>query len=166
MQDPKQIRPDEQKLFVEVCYHIARRTWESIGKKDPTYEAEMWNSAESVYECGCAILEDFKIIESLGHGSYKFLVKVPDVRQHLEDRTPPTRRGLDEIIGNFLWFTSEYASEVSVEQEPFQMAGKLEQVMWAFVTCGYATREPDGFKWTTKVAPIMYAECLWFEETG
>ena len=166
MQNSSELGQDERKLFVEACYHIARRTWESIGGKDPTYSAEMWHASEMVFESGCAILSDFAIIEQVDQGSYKFVIKVADVRKHLENKEPPTRSALKEIIGNFLWFTSGYASEVSQEREPFQVSGILEQVMWAFVACGYATREPEGFKWAPKIAPIMFAECLWFEETG
>ena len=151
-------------LFVEIGHHIARCLWETLGQKDPNYETEMWDQAESVYEHGTSILTELGILNEIGQSLYTFRVTPPDVRDHLGDLEPRTDYTFDQIIGNFLRFTSDYRGEISNEPDPFQVPGYLEQAMWAFVALGYATREPDGFQWTDKIRPIMVAEYLWSAE--
>lgn len=152
---------DERILFVEIGYHIARVMWENLSQSDASYDAEMWDRAESVYERGCSIMQQLGVFECNRPSNYKFSMPLAKVREYLQNIEPEMTYSLDEMIGNFLWAVSDYQGEVSNENEVFEVPGRLQQAMWAFAKLGYATREPGGFKWTSKIAPIMVSEYLW-----
>ena len=159
-----QLSSEERELLVEVGHHLARVMWQNLGGSDPTYQAVMWDGAESVYEHGCAILQELGVFRSEGPGNYRFALPLEEVRDHLRRVTPETAYGLDRIIGTFLWATAGYQGDVSDERTPFEVPGHLQQALWAFVKLGYATREPQGFQWSDRIAPIMIAESLWDSE--
>ena len=155
---------EEQELFVELGYHIARVMWQNLGRSDPTYQSVMHDKAESVYERGCLIMWDLGVFRSEKSSLYRFAMPLEEVRDHLRGASPGEIYSFEQIIGNFLWATAGYQGDVSDEKVPFEVPGYLQQAMWAFVKLGYATREPEGFLWSEKIAPIMIAEHLWSRE--
>lgn len=156
-----ELSPEERKLFVEVGYHIARVMWQNLGQSDPTYQTKMWDGAESVYEHGCEIMHELGVFRCESPSCYRFAMPLEHVRTHLEEFHGEISYCLDRIVGKFLWATAGYQGDVSDQRAPFEVPGYLQQAMWAFVALGYARREPEGFVWTDKIAPIMIAEYLW-----
>lgn len=152
---------EERKLFVEAGYHIARIMWQNLGDSDPAHQTEMWDRAESVYEHGCGIMRELGVFRSERPGNYRFAMPLEDVRDYLRGVSPGPQYSFDQIVANFLFAAAGYQGDVSDEKEPFEVPGYLQQAMWAFVNLGYATREPKGFMWTDKIAPIMVAAYLW-----
>lgn len=155
---------DERELFIELGHHIARVMWQNLGKSDPTFQTEMYDRAESVYEHGCGIMHDLGVFHTDQSALYSFTMPLDDVRDHLRDLVPQTVYSFEEIIGNFLWAT-DYQGDISTEKEPFDVPGYLQQAMWGFVKLGYAERKPNGFEWSERIAPIMIAEFFWSEES-
>ena len=152
---------EEQELFVELGHHIARVMWQNLGRSDPTYQAVMHDQAMSVYEHGCGIMSELGVFRAEESSLYRFAMPLEEVRDHLRGASPGAIYSFEQIIGNFLWATAGYQNDVSDEQAPFEVPGHLQQAMWAFVKLSYATREPQGFLWSDKIAPIMIAENLW-----
>lgn len=159
-----ELSPEERTLFVEIGHHIARVMWQNLGRSDLTYQTEMWDCAESVYEHGCAIMENLGVFRRESPSLYRFAMPLENVRTHLEGFHGDSFYDLDRIVGIFLWATAGYQGDVSDQRAPFDVPGHLQQAMWAFVAMEYARREPEGFVWTDKIAPIMIAECLWTAE--
>ena len=155
---------EERELFVEVGYHIARVMWQNLAESDPSFETEMWDQAESVYEHGCAIMQELGVFRAEGLSAYYFEMPLDDVRDHLSTVSPEISYSFDKIIGEFLWATG-YQGDLSPQHEPFEVPGYLQQAMWAFVKLQYATRVSDGFQWSDKIVPIMKAEGMWSEPT-
>ncbi len=159
-----EITLEQRPLFVEVGHHIARAMWQTIGRSDPTYETEMYDMAMSVFEHGCGLMQDLGVFECTTPGSYKFTMPLEKVRAYLTTLEPQSTYTFDEMIGNFIWACSEHQTDISTEKDPFEVPGYMQEAMWAFVSLGYATREPAGFQWTPRMATIMIAEYLWSNE--
>ncbi|WP_419905009.1 hypothetical protein [Kiloniella sp.] len=155
---------DERTLFVETGYHIARVMWHCLGESDPTFKSEMWNNGQSIFEVGCDIMGELGVFDADKDPYYFFAMPLDNVREHLKSHIPISNYRLESIIGNFLSTTSHYREEISDEKATFEVQGGFQQAMWAFVQCGYATREANGFVWSDKIAPIMVAENLWDQE--
>ena len=153
---------EKRELFVEMIHHMARFEWQALGGSDPTFQAAMWDRAESVHEHTCEILRQLGVFEHLANSSnYRFLMPLDKVREHAANLQARTTYSFERIIGCFLWCTAGYEDSLSDEHEPFAPRSGLEGAMWAFVKSGYADRVGDKFQWSAKIAPIMIAECLW-----
>lgn len=148
-------------LFVEMCHHIARGVWETLGQGDPDHSARMWTAGEAVYERACDLLADLGVLSRVGPSHFAFLIPLSDVRAHLAGLAPRTRTSLTAITGIFLWLTCEELNELSTGRAPFEVPDDLLDVMQALVGTGKAVRDPDGFRWTSKIAPMMMTENLW-----
>jgi len=155
---------DEQSLFVELGYHIARVMWQNIGGEDPTYQSEMYDRAESVYEHGCNIMHSLGVFTyDKSKNLYYFAMPLEEVRSHLKIHTPKIRYTLDEIIGKFFW-AIDYQGDLSTEKIPFIVPEHLQQAMLCLVKMGFATKIDDEYQWTEKIEPIMIEEIFWTKE--
>ena len=110
---------EEQELFVELGYHIARVMWQNLGRSDPTYQAVMWDGAMSVYEHGCGIMEELGVFRSEEPSTYRFAMPLEEVRDHLRGASPGEIYSFEQIIGNFLWATAGYQGTFSSETSPW-----------------------------------------------
>lgn len=156
----------ERELLVEIVYQLAVAMWRKLGKSDPEYQSVLngYEPDVSVYRTACLILSEMNIVSKVGDWQYRFAMPLDRVREHLTTFVPATFYDLEEIIGNFLWVTAGYDNWISEEREPFEVTSEMQAAMRAFVALGFATREPAGFVWTDKIAPIMVAEHLWTKE--
>jgi hypothetical protein len=155
------LSPDERKLLGECCYHIAR--WLGLSEAPSPSEAQINTAAMGgTFKSCAAALAILDILEPVD--SYRYAVRVPltGVRDHVANTKEAPPNTVENVIGAFLDAADHW---ISTEKDPFEVDGDCQQAMWAFVQLGFATREPTGFQWTEKIAPIMVANYLWSGET-
>ncbi len=151
---------EERKLFVEIALHLSHIIFDH-----PAYRARRdggWFDIPPVREwhSSCDYLAGLGFLEIETHGA-RFLVERSDLRGHLEALDKPDWQRPEQAIENLLRLDEYYHGDISDRRQPFRVPGYLEKVMWALVACGFAIREPDGFQWTDKVAPIFIDLGLW-----
>ena len=159
----RKITEDERRLLVEIGYYLSKVTWEIVGESDPSNETKMYFTGISVFDLGVADLRELGIVRRVTSEERTFdlfEIRLENVRDYLEGVSLEPTFDLNELVGDFLRITDHHG-DLSNERVQFAVRDDFMDTMAAFVKLGYATIEPDGFRWTEKIAPIMIAQFLW-----
>ncbi len=154
----------ERRVFNECAIQIAYFVHKHCQQRDGPDAGVQWGAWTSEWQQGCHLLKSIGLLrECEAHSWYDWTIAQQDVRQHIESLELGPRHNLDDFIGSFISLTS-FHGHLSDERAPFEVDGELHPAMWSLVEMGYASREPSGFQWSEKIAPIMIEQVLWTNE--
>jgi hypothetical protein len=151
----------ERELANELAYLVAAKMLRDL---EPSKHGGLYNMGQSNYEAGCYALNLVGVFQQAAHYTvHEVVVPLDGIRQHMEGLDHVSREALNELLSAFIENYVTYEGILSGWRGAYSAHKSLQKVLNLLVATGFAEKQADQYKWTTKIQPIMQHWYIWDE---